>query len=179
MIYPVFTPFPVLHTNRLVLRQPELSDDHSNFLLRSNDHVNQYLEGFRHQTVEQTRTFLKKIIDNIENNESIFWIIILKSTGEFVGTICLWNISREDERAEAGYTLLPQFEGKGYMREALEAVIDYGFSKMKLKTIQAFTHQENKRSARLLASCQFELDAGRNPVERSDDVVFVLNNQKR
>jgi ribosomal-protein-alanine N-acetyltransferase len=36
------------------------------------------------------------------------------------------------------------------MNEALVKVIDFGFNKMKLRTIEAFTHENNDRSIQLL-----------------------------
>jgi ribosomal-protein-alanine N-acetyltransferase len=175
MIETNFTPFPTLKTDRLVLRQLELADDWANFKLRESDSVNKYLKGFRHSTIEQTQEFIRKIQSAVANNESIYWVMTLKETGQFIGTICLWNISREEDKAETGYTLLPDFQNKGYMNEALEMVIDYGFNFMKLKSIEAFTHRDNESSCKLLLKNKFILDPEREPADGGNEVVFILN----
>jgi [ribosomal protein S5]-alanine N-acetyltransferase len=173
MIQRNFTPFPVLTTDRLVLRKLESADDRNNFFLRSDDEVNKYLEGFRHITIEQTREFIEKINKATANNESIFWVITLKETAEFIGTICLWNLSDEKLMAETGYTLHPSFQHKGYMREALEKVIDYGFKTMKLKAIEAHTHKDNARSIKLLLNCRFIPDTSRTSADGNPLILLV------
>jgi len=152
-----FDPFPLLSTPRLDLRALEFSDDRDIFLLRADEVVNRYLEGYRHETIEQTREFISKIKHAIAGNESIFWVMELKGPESFIGTICLWNISKENETGEVGYTMLPAYHGKGYMNEALKSVIRYGFENMKLKTIDAYTHYENTPSTKLLIRNGFRL----------------------
>ena len=51
---------------------------------------------------------------------------------------------------DIGFALLPQFCGKGYAREAAAATLDYGWNKVGLKRIVAFTSTDNVRSGRLL-----------------------------
>ena len=113
MIETRFTPFPILTTDRLILRQLETTDDKDIFLHRSDDRVNKYLEGFRHTSIEQTQEFIAKIQKEIVNNESVLWIITQRGTNKFIGTICLWNISKIECKAETGYTLNPDFQGMG------------------------------------------------------------------
>jgi [ribosomal protein S5]-alanine N-acetyltransferase len=162
---------PVLATDRLILRSPQLTDAQDIFFLRSDATVNKYLKGFSHETIEQTLAFLGNIIKGIAGNGSPFWIITLQD-GTFIGTICLWNISQEARKADVGYTLLPTHVGNGYMQEALNVVIDYGFNHMKLATIEAYTHADNVRSANLLARCNFKYDATKK-TENSTDIAFV------
>ena len=170
-----FTPFPVLETERLVLRQPLASDDNDNFVLLSNDDVNRYLHQYRHTTLEETRTWLQNIIEGIAANDWAFWIITGKTTGNFMGTICLWNLNEQENRAELGYTLLPAWHRQGFMAEAAKAVIDYGFNTMKLRSIEAFTHRDNRASIRLLQSNGFEQDPLRAPHHELGIVFFIVN----
>lgn len=75
---------------------------------------------------------------------------------KLIGTICLWNINQENYSAEIGYELHPEWQGKGIMKEALSKIIDYGFQKMKLKEIEAFTNPLNDSSTRLLEKNNFK-----------------------
>lgn len=177
MIATIFTPFPVLQTDRLILRQLETTDDKDIFFHRSDGGVNKYLEGFRHTSIEQTHAFIEKIQKGVENNEFVFWIIIQRETNKFIGTICLWNVSKEESKAETGYTLSSDFQGKGYMQEALVKVIDFGFNKMKLKIIEAYTHKSNDRSTKLLLKNKFKPDVTYKAPEDSKDLLFVLTNE--
>ncbi len=121
--------------------------------------------------------FIDKILKGQQNNEWIFWVITLKESRQFIGTICLWNLSANENKAETGYTLHPNAQGKGYMKEALIAVIDYGFNTMRLKAIEAYTHQDNKKSTSLLMSCKFERNTSRVVSDGSTNIIFILHQE--
>ncbi len=87
MIKTKFEPFPVLNTSRLILRKPETTDDRDQFILRSDPQVNKYLEGFMHVSIEETRSFIDKILKSTENGECVFWLIHLKDM--FVEYFCV------------------------------------------------------------------------------------------
>jgi ribosomal-protein-alanine N-acetyltransferase len=55
-----------------------------------------------------------------------------------------------------GYQIDRDFEGKGLMREALAACVDFMFGEFRLHRVQAAYRIENTRSARLLAGLGFE-----------------------
>jgi ribosomal-protein-alanine N-acetyltransferase len=168
------SPFPVLETDRLTLRRLELFDATDIYKLRLHPEVNKYLEGFAHASIEETQVFIDRIHKALENNESIFWVIELKNERTFVGTICLWNFSSDGLKAETGYVLHPDYQGRGYMNESLASVIAYGFEEAGLKIIEAYTHKDNERSIKLLLKNGFNLDADRELEEGSNEIVFVL-----
>jgi [ribosomal protein S5]-alanine N-acetyltransferase len=145
-----FSPFPKLETGRLTLRELVLEDEEALFKLRSDDRVLEFLEITKAQNRVDSRKFIETIIRLVENNESVMWAITQKDEDELIGTICFWNISADGQEAEIGYMLSPEFQGQGIMRESMIAVIDYGFTSMKLKSIAAEVHQKNIRSVKLL-----------------------------
>jgi ribosomal-protein-alanine N-acetyltransferase len=57
--------------------------------------------------------------------------------------------------AEIGYELLPPYQGKGIMREAVENIISFGFNNMLLKTITAWPMPQNESSVKLLERSGF------------------------
>lgn len=153
-----FTPFPTLETERLILRQLQPEDDVALFRLRSDDRVNKYLDRAKATSVEDVRLFIEKINTAIRNNETIYWAITLKNDALVIGTITLWNISEEHNKAEVGYELNPDFQGRGLMQEALKKVITFGFSTIKLQSIEAFTAKGNSKSTSLLEKNNFQRD---------------------
>lgn len=169
-----FTPFPILQTERLVLRQLTMSDAEDIFHHRADERVNRYLEGFSHTSIEQTRAFIENIQKAVADNESILWIITEKGIDKFIGSICLWNISKEEMKAETGYTMHPDFQNKGYMQEAMVKVIDYGFNVMKLRAIEAHTHRDNEHSIKLLIRNNFKKTISGAVANGSENVIFVL-----
>ena len=151
-----FTPFPVLKTPRLILRQLEISDEQDIFFLRTDEEVNKYVDRPKATSLDDARIFINKINKGIAENTALYWGITID--GAFAGTICLWNIDPAMEKAETGYELLPKFQGKGIMQEALIAVLEYAFDKMGLRCIEAYLHGENERSLKLLEKYKFTKD---------------------
>lgn len=105
------------------------------------------------------------------------WVINEKGKSRFLGTVCFWNISKEDSRAETGYTLVSEHHGKGYMQEALAKIIAYGFSVMKLKTIDAYTHEKNDASIKLLKRNHFVQESVPMKAVSANRIYFRLRNE--
>ncbi|MDB5247728.1 MAG: family N-acetyltransferase [Segetibacter sp.] len=95
----------------------------------------------------------------MKNNESIIWAITQKGDTKLIGMICFWNIIKEHYRAEIGYSLLYDFQGKGIMQEAMSAIIKYGFEKMNLHSIEANVNPANESSIKLLERNDFIKEA--------------------
>jgi [ribosomal protein S5]-alanine N-acetyltransferase len=155
MINKNFTPFPILTTERLTLRPLSTDDAQAIFTLRSDTEINKYLDRTPSKTLEDAINFINKIEDNITQNNSIYWVITLTKTQTVVGTICLFNFSNESNQCEIGYELLTHFQGQGIMKEATETVIKYAFQTLGFQKMEAFTHEENKNSIKLLEKLHF------------------------
>lgn len=151
-----FTPFPILMTQRLVLRQLEIDDENEIFILRSDERILKFINIPKAKNLEDARAYITMISKLIAENVSILWGMTLRENSEkIIGTICLWNFSKELNRAEIGYVLHPDFQGKGIMQEAAEKVIDYGFNILQLDTIEADLHPNNLKSINLLKRNNF------------------------
>ena len=155
MLNRMFTPFPVLTTERLTLRQLLITDEQEIFTLRSDSEINKYLNRPLSTTLEDARNFINKINENIEKNDALYWAITLRNNNMLIGTIGLFSFSTEKSTCEIGYELLTNFQGRGIMKEALDKVIDYAFNSIKIKTIEAFLHRDNQRSIQLLEKLSF------------------------
>ena len=145
-----FAPFPNLATERLLLRRMNVADQNEIFFLRSNESVLEFIDIPKAETVDDAIKFIEKINNCIAQNESIMWAITLKENNTLIGTICLWNIDAENNKAEIGYMLHPNFQAKGIMQEAVVKIIEYGFEAMQLNSIVAAFQSNNLRSLKLL-----------------------------
>lgn len=83
--------------------------------------------------------------------------IRFSATGEIIGSIGLMpDKRREDVKSrELGYSLARHMWGKGIMTEAARALINYGFSELKLDVIAIAIHPENERSLSVARKCGF------------------------
>jgi ribosomal-protein-alanine N-acetyltransferase len=154
-----FDPFPELLTERLLLRQVKPYDEEDLFFLRSDERTMKYIDRPRATSAEEIKPFIEKINTSLLNRDGITWAIAAQRSFKMIGTIGFWRIAKEHCRAELGYTLHPDFHGKGMMQEALAKVIDYGFHAMKLHSIEANVNPANKASIRLLEKNNFLREA--------------------
>lgn len=76
-------------------------------------------------------------------------------SGELVGVCGLSSIDSVNMKAEIGYWVGRNYWGKGYAKEALKLIIDYGFVKLELNRIYARVFPFNERSINLLGSLGF------------------------
>jgi len=169
-----FNPFPVIETERLILRHLAIADAADLYPIRTDPIVLRYTNMAVHQSVAETEAYIKLILANEAKGESIMWAIALKGDPKIIGTICYWNIEPENDRAEIGYILQPDLHNKGLMGEAVTAVISYGFDAMALQSIVADLHEENEASVRLLKRRGFV----QQHTEHSEDantVIYILN----
>lgn len=154
-----FSSFPELSTERLRLRKITVDDAEPIFKLRTDPQVTLYSDRFPPDSMDEIYSFLKIIENGISSNESIAWAIQKKEDPAFIGTINFHRIYREHHRAEMGYQLLPEYWRKGIMSEAMRAVIDHGFRKMNLHSIEAQVNPNNKASIQLLLKHGFVQEA--------------------
>ncbi|MBE9662515.1 GNAT family N-acetyltransferase [Mucilaginibacter myungsuensis] len=169
--------FPTLFTERLVLRKLNASDVGQLAKLRSDENVNQYLGRPSTCTNEDAEAFISKINGFVDAGQSYYWTITLKDIDDLIGTICYYNISPDKTQAELGYELLPEYQGKGIMREAIKKVISFGKTDLDFNIITALPTPDNGPSVKLLERVGFKLDETSQYVskeESGEQVVYVL-----
>ncbi|MDE3213759.1 MAG: GNAT family N-acetyltransferase [Bacteroidota bacterium] len=155
-----FNTFPEIRTSRLVLRRMTEEDTNEILEMRSSEAVMQYIDRERAENLEDAHDYIKRINSSIDSHNGIMWGIELKNRpGKIIGNIGYWRLVKEHFRAEIGYMLLPHYWRKGFMKEAIRAVIDFGFSHMKLHTIEANINPGNTASGLLLESVGFRKEA--------------------
>jgi ribosomal-protein-alanine N-acetyltransferase len=150
-----FEPFPALETGRLKLRKISLDDAKDMFLLRTNEEAIKYIHKPKLNSIDDA----KELIEKMNESDRIQWGMTLKSADSIIGTIGYHRIVKEHYRAEIGYMLHPQFWNAGIMSEALTAVIDFGFTKMNLHSIEAIINPGNGVSRSILKKFNFIKEA--------------------
>ncbi len=174
--------FPEIKTERLTLRKIEESDSGIILFLRSDKTINKFIdrpENRRTKNISDAIKHIKKLNTETENNKSISWGITLNNDPKIIGTICLWNFSKNYKIAEVGYDLNPKFQRKGIMSEALNSVINFGFIELGIDRIEAFTHIQNKNSKKLLEKNGFNFIEDRKDNDNLSNVVFEIRKASR
>ena len=159
----------VLDTTRLLLRQLKETDVSAIYSLRSNEQVNRFLDRPTAKDSIDAKTFIQKTLEN----KSYYWGITLKENDQMIGAICLWNEAADMKSAELGYELHPDYQGKGYMDEAMKEVIGFAF-RSGFTSLEAHTHKYNHASTRLLLKHGFVRDEERKDLESPYLIIFSL-----
>lgn len=154
-----FLPFINLESERLLLRQITPDDIKEVFELRSNPETMKFIPRPLVTNDEEALAHIKMIQDKIESNEGINWAITLKPDNKLLGIIGHYRIKWEHYRSEIGYMLLPEAHGKGIATEAIQLIVDYGFDKMKMHSLEGVIDPANSASARVLEKNGFVKEA--------------------
>lgn len=154
-----FLPFQNLESERLLLRQITPDDVNEIFALRSNPETMKYIPRPLATTKDDAMGHIKMIQDKIVSNEGINWAITEKGNPKMIGIIGHYRIRWEHFRSEIGYMLLPEYQGKGIITEAIQLLVDYGFNEMNMHSLEAIIDPKNTASARVLEKNNFVKEA--------------------
>jgi ribosomal-protein-alanine N-acetyltransferase len=154
-----FHPFPILYTERLVLKSITKNDANDIFKMRSDKKVMQFISRPMSATVNDALEYITKLQESLNGKYGITWAVSLRDDNNIIGTIGFWRIEKEHYRAEIGYMLSKDFHGKGIMHEAMQPVLDYGFNVMKLHSVEADADPNNIASIKLLEKNNFVREA--------------------
>lgn len=149
----VFGDLPELETPRLLLRKVRLEDAADMFEYASDPAVTKELTWNDHRTLADSRGFLKFTMDKYGRKEVSDWGIVLRENNKFIGMCGFIWWTPQHAKAEIGYVLARPYWGRGLMPEALSAVMDFAFDKMKLNRFQARCNEPNTGSERVMQKC--------------------------
>lgn len=154
-----FHPFKNLKTERLYLRKLTHTDANEILALRGNPQTMKYIPRPLAVNLDDAIAHIDMINKKIEENLAINWGITVKGNDKIIGFIGHYRIQPENYRAEIGYMLLPDEQGKGYATESIKAVIEYGFNEINLHSIEAVIDPDNIASERVLQKIGFIKEA--------------------
>jgi ribosomal-protein-alanine N-acetyltransferase len=137
-----------LRTERLLLRPLVSTDAQALFEVFSDDKVMRYWSGAAWSSIERAHDKIAQYNKSLAENESIGLGIINTQTNLVIGTCSLFQLDEQCRRAEIGYGMASTSWGKGYMREALTYLINFGFDVLDLNRIEADIDPRNDPSLR-------------------------------
>ncbi|NIJ53123.1 GNAT family N-acetyltransferase [Dyadobacter arcticus] len=150
-----FHPFPEIETERLYLHALRAQEAQNMYLLRSNQQAMEFIGKPLLRSVEEAEELIYGYQRNLKELIGITWSVSRKASSGLIGTIGFHKIDWPNHRAEIGYMLHPDYWGKGFMIEAVGAVLNYGFDQIGLHSVEAKIHPNNGVSRNLLIKFQF------------------------
>lgn len=145
----------IVETERLVLMAltPELYD--YMFANWSDAEIMAYMGNKDRADFELEKEKYTKGLKSFHYTYKMF-LMVEKETGRKIGRIGFHTWKQAHERAEIGYALHYEADKrKGYMTEAMKAVLIHGFEEMKLNRVEAFASPLNTPSIRLIEKYGF------------------------
>ncbi|WP_337266550.1 GNAT family N-acetyltransferase [Oryzifoliimicrobium ureilyticus] len=149
-----------IETERLVLRAHCLEDFDAYHALWSDPSVVRYIGGTP-STVEQTWARLIKAAGHWHHLGFGFLAIEEKDSGALIGEAGFHEVKRAMTPSiigtlETGWLLAPQYQGRGYAREAMRALISWGEQRFPSKSMTAIIHPANDSSLKLAHKLGFQ-----------------------
>lgn len=141
---------PTIETERLRLRQLDLTDAGRLFTIFSDSDVLRYYGMEPHTSPSETEQMLAGMIEGMESGAVIRWGIVTKETSDLIGTIGFHNRVPRHRRAEIGYEIHPDYWRHGYATEALQAALTYAGQTGEMERIGAIVFTENIASQQML-----------------------------
>lgn len=149
--------FVNIETKRLLLRCIDQTDREFIFEEFQNGFINKYLFD------EEPMTKIEQAVDLIgfynmkEPRNQNRWVLVNKFENIKIGTCGFHLWDTDMKTVEIGFELLQQYNGKGFMTEAVEAIIEFARNNMKVNKIIAIVFFENRNCKSLLEKFGFQI----------------------
>ncbi len=146
---------PDILARRVRLRWLTDDDVDDLFAVFSDPEVMRYWSSPPFESREQAQDLVDEIRRHFADKSLFQWGIELVDEGRVIGTCTLAEPSEQNRRAEVGFALGRAWWGRGYAREAVEALLGFAFGQLGLHRIEADADPRNAASIGLLERVGF------------------------
>ena len=137
-----------IQTERLTLRKARMEDAPAIFDGYAQDpEVTRYMVWKPHKNIQETEQFLSTCKELWRTGKDFAYAITLKGEGKLIG---MFGLHPMNLKIEVGYGLARSYWSKGYMTEAMRAVIKWALAQPDIFRVQAICDVENIGSARVM-----------------------------
>jgi len=145
-----------LKTKRLLLRPLNEQDAPALFGIFSDPRVTRYLARGAWSSISLAQERIARDIEALSTGKYLCLGVVRRDDQTLVGECSLFNWLPQSRRAELGYALGHAAWGHGYINEALQALLEHGFSQLDLNRVEADIDPRNLASAKTLERLGFQ-----------------------
>lgn len=146
---------PELHSPRLHLREVRASDAAALYAIHSDPQVMRYWSYPAWTALAQAEQKVADIQRQRREEDILVWAVADAASDLLIGTIAVFALNTGQRRAEIGYSLHRDWQGKGLASEALRQVLAHLFDGMGLRRVEADADPRNHASCHLLEKLGF------------------------
>ena len=160
----------IIETDRLILRDEIETDLNDMHRLWSDKKTMYYLDDILSNTINDTAENLKIGMANADGH---YFCICDKATGCYMGNIG-YTITANTPLGKVvhmGYMLLPEYNGFGFMTEAVKKVIEFAFTRDKCIRITTGCYKDNEASRKVMEKAGFCKEGERVKAQYHDGVM--------
>ena len=176
-----------IESERLLIRSPMPGDGHQlrQVILKNQDYLNQWLpwaaeildeEGYEALVREKRVNFIQR--------KDLMLLLLLKGENRIIGASGLHRIDWQVPKFEIGYWIDRDFEGKGYISEAVTAIERFAFDHLKANRVEIRCNHKNLRSVAVARRLNYRLEATFHNFKRhhisnelADELIFAKTPQ--
>lgn len=144
-----------IRTERLLLRPLREDDAAALFTIFSDPRVARYLSRPAWDGIEIAHARIARDLAAMSEGRYICLGLERFEDATLIGECTLFNMVAQCRRAEVGYMLAAGAWGRGYMNEALVALLSFGFAELGLNRVEADIDPRNVASERSLERLGF------------------------
>jgi ribosomal-protein-alanine N-acetyltransferase len=146
-----------LHTERLILKSITPALIHHLFNTKSKEEIMTFF-GFDEQAYSHYLDMHEKGMET-HRTSLYFFVLVEKESNLPIGECGFHTWNATHHRAEVFYNMRQNaFKQKGYMTEALDAILTFGFTQLQLHRVEALIAAENTPSLKLLLRYGFTFE---------------------
>lgn len=142
-------------TPRLVLRPFAHADAPDLFAFYSDPQVYRYVPVGGWQNIDEAHQRIARSINMLAAGEEVRLGVERREDARVIGELLLFGIEKDSRRAQIGYALAHSAWGCGYVREGMAPLIDFAFSALEMRRLEAQIDPRNTASAKVLERLGF------------------------
>ena len=163
-----------LETTRLHLRCYQPGDGAMYYAAsqRNREHLQRFEAGnplLELHSAEEGEILVRELAVEWAARRHFFWGAFEKSSGAFVGQVYVGPVNWETPEFEVGYIADVDQQGKGYVTEAVRAVLNFIINDLRAHRVSLHCSEENSRSQRVAERCGFILEGRTREGHRAPD----------
>ena len=163
-----------MKTKRFKLREIEQSDIVNIHRGLSDLKLTKYYDVY-FPTIEATQKQMDWYADLKKNNTGIWWGVYSKETNEFCGAGGFNNLDEKHKKAEIGFWLLPEYWGRGIMKEVMPKIFEEGFENLDLNRIEGYVLSQNDKCNKALEQINFNFEGKMRECEFKNGEFIDIN----